>query len=185
MLGAIYRGWLLSAQGRTDEGLAQIEHGLMVYQAIGAELGRPTFLGMQADVLGELGRPEEALATVAQALDLAERTGLHYWDAELHRLKGMLLLRTASGSSRAAAERAAESAFLEAMRVARRQEAKSAELRAATCLGRLLQRQGKVEEARTQLSDVYGWFTEGFDIPDLKDAKELLGQLQPGTRRRR
>jgi DNA-binding winged helix-turn-helix (wHTH) protein/predicted ATPase len=184
MLGAIYRGWLLATQGHAEEGLAQIEHGLMVYQAIGAELGRPTFLGMQAEVLGDLGRRDEALAIVGQALDLAERTGLHYWDTELHRLRGMLLLRTAGDAGRASA-RAAESAFLEALRVAHWQEAKSAELRAATSLGRLLQSQGRVGEARKRLSDVYGWFTEGFDIPDLKDAKELLGQLERGARKRR
>jgi hypothetical protein len=145
MLGAIYRGWLLTTQGHTHEGLAQIDYGLMVYQAIGAELGRPTFLGMLADVLGDLGRRDDALATVDQGLDLAERTGLHYWDAELHRLKGDLLLRTAGEAERGAAERAAEAAFLEAIRISRGQEAKSCELRAATSLSRLLQRQGRVK----------------------------------------
>jgi adenylate cyclase len=185
MLGAIYRGWLLTTQGHTHEGLAQIDYGLMVYQAIGAELGRPTFLGMLADVLGDVGRRDEALATVDQGLDLAERTGLHYWDAELHRLKGDLLIRTAGEAERAAAERAAEAAFLEALRISRGQEAKSCELRAATSLSRLLQRQGKVKEARTRLSDVYAWFSEGFDISDLRDAMELLGQLVRGPGKRR
>ena len=185
MLGEIYRGWLLAAQGRAEEGLAQIEHGLMVYQAIGAELGKPTFLGIQADVLGQLGRLEEALSTVALALELGERTGLHYWDAELYRLKGTLALRTPNERDRAAAERAAESDLLEALDISRRQASKSLELRAATSLSRLWQRQGRVAEARALLSDAYGWFTEGFDTPDQKDAKELLEQLQPVGKRRR
>ena len=101
------------------------------------------------------------------------------------RLPNTLLLGGASKADRAAAEKAAESAFLEAIRIARRQEAKSHELRAAASLSRLLQGQGRVGEARTRLTDVYGWFTEGLGIPDLKDARDLLGQLDRGSRKRR
>jgi adenylate cyclase len=110
---------------------------------------------------------------------------LHYWDAELYRLKGTLALRTSSERERAAAERAAESDLLEALDISRRQASKSLELRAATSLSRLWHRQGRVAEARGLLSDAYGWFTEGFDTPDLKDAKELLEQLQPVGKRGR
>jgi predicted ATPase len=178
MLGEISRGWLLAERGRLEEGAERIQQGLAVYQAIGAELGRPTFLGNLADVLGRLGRTEDALAVVAEAIALAERTGLRYWDAELQRLKGTLLV--ARG-----ADRDAESCFHEALAIARRQEAKALELRAAMSLARLWRDRKRVADARALLADVYGWFTEGFGTPDLVDAKALLAEMEPGTKRRR
>jgi predicted ATPase len=176
MLGEISRGWLAAEEGRCEEGAAQIRSGLMVYQAVGAELGRPTFLGILADVCGRLGRSEEGLVLVAEAMDLAERTGLHYWDAELQRLKGSLLLLGAGTRARAA-EREAEACFLAALDVARRQAARSAELRAAVSLCRLWDGQHRREEAQALLSETYGWFTEGFVTPDLIEARTLLDQL--------
>jgi predicted ATPase len=177
MLGEIYRGWLVAEEGRAEEAAARLQQGLAVYQAVGAELGRPTFLGIFAEVCGRLGRAEEGLSVIAEAMDLAERTALHYWDSELRTLKGTLVLRARGESDRAAAEREAESCFLEALEIARRQEAKSFELRATMSLSRLWRTQGKVAEARAALSEVYQWFTEGFGTPDLIEAKALLEEL--------
>jgi predicted ATPase len=178
MLGEISRGWLLAEQGRLEEGAERIQQGLAVYQAIGAELGRPTFLGILADVLGRLGRVDAALSVVADAIALAERTGLRYWDAELQRLKGTLL---ALGG----ADRDAESCLLEALAIARRQEARSLELRAAMTLARLWRDRRRVADARALLTDVYAWFAEGFGTPDLVDAKALLGEMEAGPKRGR
>jgi predicted ATPase/DNA-binding winged helix-turn-helix (wHTH) protein len=181
MLGEIYRGWLTAEAGRVEEGLAQIGNGLVAFQAIGAELGRPTYLGMLAAVYDQLGRSGEALATVNEGLALGEQTGLRYWEAELHRLQGTIRLR--SGRPDDVAE--AESCFVRAIETARRQEGRSFELRAATSLARLRQRQGRIEEARGPLAEVYGWFTEGFETLDLIEAKALLEELDGGTTRRR
>jgi predicted ATPase len=177
LLGEIYRGWLIAEDGRAEEGLAHIQQGLMMFQAIGAELGRPTFLSIQADVLARLGRFEEALGVVTDAIALGESTGLHYWDAELRRLRGEFLLETADSSD-------AEACFLEAIEIARRQKGKLHELRAATSLARLWKEQGKTSKARALLSEIYGWFSEGFGTADLTDAKALLADLA-ATRRSR
>jgi predicted ATPase len=181
LLGEIYRGWLAVERGEAEEGLAQIEHGLMAYRAIGAELGRPTFLGILADVYYRLGRTEDAMATLDEAVALADKTGLHYWDADLRRLKGTFLLRSDPA--------AAESSFVEAIEIARGQGAKWHELRAATGLARLWQRQGDRKRAYSMLSEICGWFTEGFETPDVLDASVLLGDLgaasgEPGRARR-
>jgi predicted ATPase len=186
LLGEISRGWLLAEDGRVDEGAERIQQGLAVYRAIGAELGRPTFLGFLAEVCHRLGRPEQGLAAVAEALELGSRTGLHYWDAELHRLRGTLLV--AAGGGRA--EHEADSSFREALAIARRQQARALELRVAMSLAGLERRRGHVEDARALLSGVYGRFTEGFDTPDLRDAGALLRTIdadatsrRPGRRR--
>jgi adenylate cyclase len=182
LLGEIYRGWLVAESGRVEEGIAQIRGGLAMFQAIGAGLGRPTFLAILAEMCSRVGNRNEALDLVNEAVALAESTGLHYWDGELRRLRGTFLLTTAAGRrSGAADERQAESCFLEAIEIARRQQAKGVELRAATSLARLWQRQGKTTEARGLLADVFGWFTEGFGTPDLIDAKALLDDLDGAT----
>jgi predicted ATPase len=116
---------------------------------------------------GTLGRPQEGLDLVEEALAAAEQSGNHYWTAELYRVRGTLTHT----------EKDAESSFLEAIAVARRQRAKSFELRAATSLSRLWARRGKAREARILLGEVYGWFSEGFDTPDLTDARALLERL--------
>ena len=178
LLGEIYRGWLLAERGQRDEGAALIQHGLAVYQAIGSELGRPTFLGILSEVLSELGRFDEARAAIAEAFETGERTGLHYWDAELHRLRGALVLREPEpAGGRKPAERAAEASFQEALAIARRQQAKGLELRAAMSLARLWRGRRRAKEAHALLSEVYGWFTEGFETADLVEAKALLSEI--------
>jgi predicted ATPase len=184
--GEIYQGWLLAEEGHEDDGIARIRHGLLTYEAAGAVAGTPTFLGILAGAYEKRGRPGEGLTAVTEALALCERTGTHYWDAELRRLRGALLLqaepsrRRVDGSHGRDAE--AESCFLEAIATARRQEAKSLELRAAMSLCRLWQQQGKTEPAHAMLSNIYGWFTEGFETPDLIGARALLAELEGGRR---
>lgn len=175
--GMVYEGWLLADEGREDEGIARIRQGLASYDAAGAVAGTPTFLGILAAVYEKRGRPDEGLAAVAEALALCERTGTHYWDAELQRLRGALLLQAVPSRRGGEGDAGAESCFLEAIAIARRQEAKALELRAAIRLSRLWQRQGKIGPAHALLSGVYGWFTEGFDTPDLADARALLAEL--------
>jgi predicted ATPase len=178
--GAIYRGWLLCEDGRSEEGLAQIREGIAGHRAVGAEVVVPAFLALMAEVHETLGRPADGLAAVAEALAAAERSGQYYWEAELYRLKGALALRDEARGAAAAED--AEACFLRALEIARRQRAKSMELRAATSLGRLWAAQGKAKEAHALLSDVHGWFTEGLDTPDLVEAGALLDQLRPGHR---
>ena len=136
---------------------------------VGAELRVPAFLAYVAEAHRRCGRPARALEVIAEALDLSRRYGQHYWDAELHRARGEM--------TDAPAE--AESCFLEAIAVSRRQRARSFELRAATSLGRLWAREGRVHEARDRLAEVLAWFAEGFDAPDLEDARALIGPLGP------
>ena len=166
MMGAIHRGWVLSEQARGEDGLVLMREGLAALRTIGIEFRRPAFLALVAEACEKVHRPGEGLAAVAEALAAAEHTGQRYWDAELHRLKGMLTRPSD-----------AEACFLEAIRIAQRQRAKSLELRAATGLSRLWANTGKVSEAHALLSAIYDGFTEGFDTADLSDAKSLLEQL--------
>jgi predicted ATPase len=123
-----------------------------------------------------MGRPEEGLATLAEALAVMQRTGEQWYEAELCRLKGELTLQSESQSSESP-PREAEACFQKAIAVARHQSAKSLELRAVMSLSRLWQQQGKKEEAHQMLAEIYGWFTEGFDTKDLQEAKALLEAL--------
>ena len=173
--GAIQRGWLLAEDGREEEGLAQMRDGLARHRSIGAAVLVPAFLAMVAEVLEKLGRLDEGLSVVSEAFVAGQQSGQHYWEAELHRLRGALTQRSRVAGAAAADD--AESCFLQAMAVARSQKAKSLELRAATSLSRLWAGQGKVREAHALLSGVYNWFTEGFDTVDLIDAKSLLEEL--------
>jgi len=125
-----------------------------------------------AEAYGKVGQPEEGLKVFAKALAIVENTGERYWEAELHRLKGELLLMQ---NMKKMGE--AEECFQKALDTARHQQAKSLELRAKMSLSRLLQRQGKRKEARQILSEIYALFTEGFDTADLKEAKALLDKL--------
>jgi predicted ATPase len=171
-LGPIMRGWALAMQGQGAEGLTQLCQGLDAYRATGATFQRSHFLGMLAEVHSSLGQPEAGLTALREALTLVETTGERYYEAELHRLQGELLLQPA-----VAQPGEAEACFQQALAVARRQQAKSLELRAAMSLSRLWQREGKRAEARTLLAPIYGWFTEGFDTVDLQEAKALLEEL--------
>jgi predicted ATPase len=132
----------------------------------------PMVLTALAEAHGRAGQAEEGLALIAEAQEFVAKTGERVWEAAVHRIKGELLLaRSPSDPAQA------EACFREALDVARQQSAKSLELRAATSLARLWQRQGKRDEARDLLQPVYDWFTEGFDTKDLKDAKALLEGL--------
>jgi predicted ATPase/class 3 adenylate cyclase len=170
--GSILRGWALAQQGQAQEGITQIEQGLIAIRATGAAAYQPYFLALLAEAHGTIGEPEARLAVLTEALALVDTTGERWYESEIYRLKGALLLQQNSDN-----QVQAETCFLHAMRIAQCQQAKSWELRAATSLARLWQNQGKHKEAYSLLAPVYGWFTEGFDTADLKDAKALLDEL--------
>jgi len=170
--GTILRAWALAKQGRAGEGLGQIHQGLAAYRATGAVWNQSNFLAMLAETYGDMEQREEGLTALDEALAMVARTGERFWEGELHRLKGTLLL---ARSAEPQAE--AEACFRQALDVVRRQHAKSLELRAAMSLSRLWQRQGKRDAARALLAPIYGWFTEGFDTADLQEAKALLEGL--------
>jgi len=166
-MGRMIQGWALAEQGQREAGTLQIRQGLAAWQATGAKLGLPAFLAPLVEQHLRLGQTEEGLSAVAEGLEAVERHGEHWWEPELHRLQGKLLLLQGD-------EGEAEASFHQAIELARQQQAKSLELRAAMSLSRLWLKQGKREEARQLLAEVYAWFTEGFDTPDLKEAKALL-----------
>jgi predicted ATPase len=165
----VLRGWALAASGPVEEGIRQLRQGLLDWKATNSVTYQTYYLGLLADVLREQGQIEEGRRVVDEALDVARRTGEELYEAELHRLKGELFLP--------ADEVAAEDSFRQALTVARRQEAKSLELRAAMSLARLFQRQGRPADAQPILSEIYHWFTEGFATRDLQDAKALLKEI--------
>ena len=167
------RGWAMAHKGRPEDGITQILEGLAACHAIGVESWRPYFLCLLAEAYMETGRIHDGLATLTEALAAADEHENHHNRAEIHRLKGELLLRQNAYST---AE--AQSCFQRAIEIARSQSAKSWELRATTSLARLLLSQGNRDEARAMLAEIYGWFTEGFDTADLKDAKALLDELR-------
>ena len=170
--GTVLQGWVLAKREQAEKGIAQIRQGLISYQATGADLYRPYFLALLAEACRKGGKTEEGLSAVAEALNEVQRTGERYYEAELYRLKGTLLLQQSSDNATEA-----ESCFLQAMMIAQNQQAKSLELRSATSLARLWQQQGKHQEAHDLLAPVYHWFTEGFDTADLQEAKALLDAL--------
>ena len=169
--GTMLRGWVLAEQGE-EVGIAQICQGLTAYQATGSGFFRPYYLGLLAEAYAKEGQAEEGLSVLAEALAVVHKTGERLYEAELYRLQGELLL---ARSTHQTVE--AEACFHQALNVARRQQAKAWELRAAMSLSRLWQRQGKRDEARQLLAEVYNWFTEGFDTADLQEAKALLAEL--------
>jgi class 3 adenylate cyclase/predicted ATPase len=171
--GKILRGWAITAEGEEVEGITEMRQGLFAYRATGAELERLYFLSLLADAYGEIGQPQEGVPMLLEALAIADKTEDHHWEAELHRLKGELLLMHQGKKNVGEAEEC----FRTALDTARHQQAKSLELRAAMSLARLWQRQGKQKEARQILADIYGWFNEGFDTPDLQEAKALLEEV--------
>jgi class 3 adenylate cyclase/predicted ATPase len=170
--GSVLRGWALAHQGQAQVGIEQIEQGLRAHRGTGAEGGRPTWLALLADAYGILGQPEVGLTALAEALTLVGKTGERWYEPELYRLKGELLLQQSSDN-----QAEAETCFHHALDIARNQQAKSLELRTATSLAKLWQQQGKRQEAHDLLAPVYLWFTEGFDTLDLRDAKALLDAL--------
>jgi predicted ATPase/DNA-binding winged helix-turn-helix (wHTH) protein len=176
------QGWALSEQGDVAEGIAQLREGLAAYRAIDAALGCPYFLGLLAQACGRAGQTAQGLAVVDEALTTAHHSGERHYEAELYRLQGELVLQVA-GRDRARSASATTEAghcFRQALDIARRQQAKVLELRAAMSLARLWQQQGKRYDARDLLAPIHGWFTEGFDTADLQEAKVLLEELSSG-----
>jgi predicted ATPase/class 3 adenylate cyclase len=169
----IVRGWAMAEQGRTQEGIAQIQEALANTHAPGwSEIYRPYYLSLLAEACGEAGRLDEGLSALTEALATADEHENRHYEAEMHRLKGELLLKQDDTNATAA-----QSCFEHAVEIARRQSAKALELRATMSLARLLRETNRRDEARTMLAEIYNWFTEGFDTADLKDAKALLDEL--------
>ena len=170
-MGTVNHGWALAEQGAAEEGAGRIRDGLDTLEAAGCMLWRPYYLALLAQVIGETGQAQEGLRLLTKAFTAMDATGERTHEAELLRIRGELLVVAGDAEPEAAA------CFERALAVAHNQSARSLELRAATSLARLWQRQGRREEAREQLQPIYGWFTEGFDTADLREAKELLDRL--------
>ena len=170
-MGTINRGWLKVKKGDVAEGTSLLRSGSAAYSATGAAAWMPHYIGLLAAAYEIAAQTEEALTLLDDALQIVERTGDRWFAAELHRHKGQLLLR--QGHSEVAEEH-----YRNALSIAHEQEAKLWELRAAASLARLRRDQGRPAEARDLLAPVYGWFTEGFDTPDLIDAKAVLDGLE-------
>jgi class 3 adenylate cyclase/predicted ATPase len=169
-VGNIMRGWCLGAVGQAAEGIPLLLRGIADMRATGCNVMVPFALTTLAEVYGMAAQPNEGLARLTEAAELVETTQERWTEAEMHRVRGALLLSMQEHV-------AAEESYHRAITVARRQSARFWELRAATSLGRLWRDQGKRTEARDLLAPVYGWFTEGFDTPVLQDAKALLDQM--------
>jgi TOMM system kinase/cyclase fusion protein len=170
--GTMLRGWALAMQGARTEGIAEMRQGLATYQTIGAGVGRTHWLALLAEAYGQAGQTAAGLAVVADALGVVDKYGEPWWEAELHRLKGALLLGLSEDT-----QPEVETCFQQALAIACRQQAKSLELRVAMSLARLWQQQGKRQEAYDLLTPIYDWFTEGFDTADLQEARALLEAL--------
>jgi len=180
----IMKGWALTAQGPSEEGMAQMRQGLAAIRATGAALRQPYYLALLAEAHGQAGQVESGLALLAEGLTEVHGHGECWQEAELHRLRGVLLLRAGvratcshANSDADSIDTGAEQCFQQALVTARRQDAKSLELRAALNMARLWQQKGNHAEARDLLAPVYAWFTEGFQTADLRDAKALLDEM--------
>jgi class 3 adenylate cyclase/predicted ATPase len=190
-MGTLLRGWALALQGQGEEGITQIREGLAVWRETGAEIAVPHFLALLAEAYGKIGRTTEASSAVTEALAIIEKTGECHYEAELYRIYGELALRAGEKAKGRKGEKSKvapspdlpvapsspEACFLQAIAIAQKQQAKSLELRATMSLARLWQSQGKHTEAHQMLSEIYNWFTEGFDTKDLQEAKALLAEL--------
>jgi len=163
----VLRGGALAAEGAVEEGVLALRAGLD--EAWDNQLMRPYGLTLLAGALAKAGDNDSALAAIDEGLTCLGQSNERWWEAELHRVKGELLLRRS--------EELAQPCFTQSLHVARQQQARSLELRAATSLARLWDEQGRRADARDLLAPIYGWFTEGFDTADLKEAKALLDEL--------
>ena len=171
-VGMCWRGWALALQGQRVAGWAQFSQGMAALLAIGQTLVRPLCLILLSEVVGYTGQVVEGLRLLAEALGAFEASERGDLLAEAYRLQGVLLLQQAGPDTAAV-----EACFHHALALARRQQAKAWELRAATSLARLWQQQGKCAAASALLAPIYGWFTEGFDTADLQEAKALLEEF--------
>jgi predicted ATPase len=172
----VLHGWALAMQGQGEAGIAAMRQGLAADRATGAMHWQPYYRALLAEVYGAGGRAAEGLVVLAEALVLVEQTGARWNEAEIYRIKGTLLLHQAVPDAAQAA-----ACFQQALAIARQQQAKSLELRAAMSLARLWQSQSKRQEAHDLLAPVYEWFTEGFDTADLQEAKTLLDGLMTSS----
>jgi class 3 adenylate cyclase/predicted ATPase len=173
--GTLMRGWALAQQGRAEDGVAEMQRGIKAWQVTGAELGATYFSALLAEVYGQVGKPKKGLAELSLAHERAKRTGERWWEAELYRQEGELLL--SQGAARARAERCLQ----QALAIARGSRARSLELRAAMSLARL-----RCDGATTACNDedlrgIHDGFDEGLDTRDLLDAGALLGEMALGT----
>ena len=171
-IGTFTLGWARWHSGDREAGEKEMRNGMALFREQGIRFPLPLCTVLLAEIEGEIGRIGPALTTLDDALADAERTGQHHFDVELHRQRGALLLRKTPNDVAAA-----EAAFMRAIEVAHSQQTRTFELRAAMSMARLLCDQGKPRQARGLLAPVYGWFTEGFDTRDLKEAKALLEAL--------
>jgi predicted ATPase len=173
--GTPLHAWTLVMQGHTKEGITQLRQ-IMANKLAGIDQSEwPMYYALLVEAYGAAGHTEEGLDMVAEALALVEKTGFRFYEAELRRLQGELLMKQTSPDNRQA-----ETCLHSALEFARSQQAKSLELRTAMSLSRLWHRQGKKEEAHRLLKEIYNWFTEGFDTfdtPDLQQARALLEEL--------
>jgi predicted ATPase len=168
--GLIYRGWSMSALGEVEEGYGMIAKGLALHRTTGSTAYQTFALILLAEACSKLGRTTESLNYLTEADQIIETTNERFHEAELHRVRGDLfqIMGDLAGAGRS---------YQEAIAVAKRQSAKMFELRASTGVARLWSDQGKRNDAYNLLSPIYGWFTEGFDTRDLKEAKVLLDEL--------
>ena len=169
-LGKIFQGWVLTERGRVEEGIEELRQGLEMLRATGTEVLRPAFLLALVEAYGKADRPADAHVLLNELLPVLQKSEKYSWAAEVYRVTGEL-------SRQAQRLPEAEAALHKALDVARRQHARSLELRAATSLARVWQQQGKTSEANTLLAEIYNWFTEGFKTKDLQEAKSLLEEL--------
>jgi predicted ATPase len=171
-MGTSLRGWALAMQGESEAGLVQVRQGIAAWRATGAAMLVPYLCTVLAEVAAHAGHPADGLQALTEAYALVEQQEERWWEAEIYRLQGVLLLRHPETP-----QAEVETYFQRSLDVARRQEAKALELRAAMSLSRLWQQQGKRTEAYELLAPIYSWFTEGFDTADLQEAKALLEEL--------
>jgi DNA-binding winged helix-turn-helix (wHTH) protein/predicted ATPase len=180
-LGVLLQGGMAVQCGALEEGIAALTDGLAQYRAIGTQLFIPYFLSLLADGYRQQGKIPEALQAVHEALNLTATNFDVFWEAELYRQKGAILLAQEVKSQKAKSQsqkpEEAERYFLKAIEIARQQKAKLLELRAVMSLARLWQQQGRKKEARHRLAEIYDWFTEGLDTKNLQEAKALLAEL--------
>ncbi len=171
-MGMTFQGWTLVEQGQGEAGIGQIRRGVTAFRVTGSELTCTYMLALLAEAYLKEGKIDEGLSTLTEALDLVDKNGERWWQAELYRLRGELLLQVVPDVSQA------ETALQQALEVARQQQAKLLELRTTMSLARLWQVRDNRDEARHMLADIYDWFTEGLDTTDLKEAKALLDELR-------
>jgi predicted ATPase len=173
-IASVQRGWALAGLGRGSEAVGLLQAGIRSYCATGAGTHEVAYRALAVEGYARVGRMDDALHELREAYDVMERHQERYFEPELHRLKGELLVQPRCDRVRLPVDAEAERWFRSAIDVARHQHASSLELRAATSLGRLLRRRGRHAESRDVLAGVFGRFTEGFDLPDLREAAALL-----------